>query len=89
MQHVVDVLEQRATTGAGKRQDAAATLAGLIRVVATNPLSRMVFDPALAPVRLDASSTTDMIVITTAGLTLPPKRRSTSPRFCTSSRWRR
>ncbi|WP_406346991.1 ATP-binding protein [Streptomyces sp. NBC_00648] len=79
MQHVVDVLEQRATTGAGKRQDAAATLAGLIRVVATNPLSRMVFDPALAPVRLDASSTTDMIVITTAGLTLPPKAAFDKP----------
>ncbi|PKV82620.1 ATP-binding protein [Streptomyces sp. TLI_146] len=79
MQQVVDVLEQMATTGAGKRQDSAATLAGLIRVVATNPLARMVFDPTLAPVRLDASSTTDMIVITTAGLTLPPKAAFDKP----------
>ncbi|MFC0843460.1 ATP-binding protein [Streptomyces noboritoensis] len=79
MQQVVEVLEQMATTGSGKQQDAATTLAGLIRVVATNPLARMVFDPTLAPVRLDASSTTDMIVITTAGLTLPPKAAFDKP----------
>ncbi|MFE2533704.1 ATP-binding protein [Streptomyces sp. NPDC059371] len=72
MHRVLEVLEEMATTEAGQRKDAASTLAGLIRVVATSPLARMVFDPALAPVRLDASSTTDMIVITTTGLTLPP-----------------
>jgi hypothetical protein len=72
MHRVLEVLEEMATTKAGQRKDAASTLAGLIRVVATNSLARLVFDPALAPVRLDASSTTDMIVITTAGLTLPP-----------------
>ncbi|MGW1966494.1 ATP-binding protein [Streptomyces sp. NPDC001935] len=72
MHRVLEVLEEMATTEAGQRRDAASTLAGLIRVVATSPLARMVFDPALAPVRLDASSTTDMIVITTTGLTLPP-----------------
>ncbi|WP_369383267.1 ATP-binding protein [Streptomyces sp. cg36] len=79
MRQVVEVLEEMAATGSGRRQDAAATLAGLIRVVATNPLARMVFDPALPPVRLDASSTTDMIVITTAGLTLPPKAAFDKP----------
>jgi hypothetical protein len=68
-----------ATNQAGRRQDAAATLAGLIRVVATNPLARMVFDPALPPVRLDASSRTDMIVITTTGLKLPPKAAFDKP----------
>ncbi|MCX4596809.1 ATP-binding protein [Streptomyces sp. NBC_01549] len=79
MHRVLEVLERMATSEAGKRQDAAATLAGLIRVVATNSLARMVFDPTLPPVRLDASSTTDMIVITTTGLKLPPKAAFDKP----------
>ncbi|WP_030181106.1 ATP-binding protein [Streptomyces sp. NRRL S-813] len=79
MHRVLEVLEELATREAGKRQDAAATLAGLIRVVATNSLARMVFDPALPPVRLDASSASDMIVITTTGLKLPPKAAFANP----------
>ncbi|MEV5078867.1 ATP-binding protein [Streptomyces sp. NPDC056159] len=79
MHRVLEVLEEMATREAGKRQDAAATLAGLIRVVAANSLARMVFDPTLPPVRLDASSTTDMIVITTTGLKLPPKAAFDKP----------
>nr|WP_152894787.1 ATP-binding protein [Streptomyces adustus] len=79
MHRVLEVLEAMATSEAGRRQDAAATLAGLIRVVATNSLARMVFDPALPPVRLDASSSSDMIVITTTGLKLPPKAAFTNP----------
>ncbi|CAL9676018.1 hypothetical protein SUDANB176_07779 (plasmid) [Streptomyces sp. enrichment culture] len=79
MHQVLRVLEEMATREAGKRQDAAATLAGLIRVVATNPLARMVFDPALPPVRLDASGASDMIVITTTGLKLPPKAAFDKP----------
>ncbi|MEU1599895.1 ATP-binding protein [Streptomyces sp. NPDC005708] len=79
MHRVLEVLEEMATREVGKRQDAAATLAGLIRVVATNSLARMVFDPTLPPVRLDASSTTDMIVITTTGLKLPPKAAFDKP----------
>ncbi|MDR6980096.1 hypothetical protein J2X68_006834 [Streptomyces sp. 3330] len=79
MHRVSQVLEEMATRETGKRQDAAATLAGLIRVVATNSLARMVFDPTLAPVRLDASSSTDMIVITTTGLKLPPKAAFANP----------
>ncbi|MFF9818910.1 ATP-binding protein [Streptomyces sp. NPDC014006] len=79
MHRVLEVLEAMATSEAGKRQDAAATLAGLIRVVATNPLARMVFDPTLPPVRLDASSACDMIVITTTGLKLPPKAAFDKP----------
>ncbi|WP_369362601.1 ATP-binding protein [Streptomyces sp. CG4] len=79
MHRVLEVLEQMATSEAGKRQDAAATLAGLIRVVAANSLAAMVFDPALPPVRLDASSASDMIVITTTGLKLPPKAAFTNP----------
>ncbi|MBL1109409.1 ATP-binding protein [Streptomyces sp. 5-8] len=79
MHRVLEVLEEMATNEAGKRQDVAATLAGLIRVVATNSLARMVFDPTLPPVRLDASSASDMIVITTTGLKLPPKAAFDKP----------
>ncbi|MFD5425507.1 ATP-binding protein [Streptomyces sp. NPDC127084] len=79
MHRVLEVLEEMATREAGKRQDAAATLAGLIRVVATDSLARMVFDPTLPPVRLDASSASDMIVITTTGLKLPPKAAFANP----------
>ncbi|MFC8520464.1 ATP-binding protein [Streptomyces sp. NPDC057257] len=79
MHRVLAVLEEMAAREAGKRQDAAATLAGLIHVVATNSLARMVFDPTLPPVRLDASSTSDMIVITTTGLKLPPKQAFDKP----------
>ncbi|MFJ3446008.1 ATP-binding protein [Streptomyces sp. NPDC086081] len=79
MHRVLEVLQEMATSEVGKRQDAAAGLAGLIRVVATNPLARMVFDPTLPPVQLDASSARDMIVITTAGLKLPPKAAFGNP----------
>ncbi|MGI5508102.1 ATP-binding protein [Streptomyces sp. CA-106131] len=79
MHRVVETLQEMAHREVGKRQDAAATLSGLIRVVATNPLARMVFDPALPPVRLDASSALDMIVITTTGLKLPPKAAFDKP----------
>ncbi|MGV9456414.1 ATP-binding protein [Streptomyces sp. NPDC003635] len=79
MHRVLEVLEEMARSEVGKRQDAAATLAGLVRVVATNPLARMVFDAALPPVHLDASSTSDMIVITTTGLKLPPKQAFANP----------
>ncbi|MGW1037402.1 ATP-binding protein [Streptomyces antibioticus] len=79
MHRVLEDLEEMAAREAGKRQDAAATLAGLLRVVATNPLAAMVFDPSLPPVRLDASASTDMIVITTTGLKLPPKAAFDNP----------
>ncbi|MFF0386821.1 ATP-binding protein [Streptomyces sp. NPDC004286] len=73
MHRVLEVLQEMAAGEAGKRQDAAASLAGLVKVVAGSLLARMVFDPDLPVVQLDASSTNDMIVITTAGLKLPPK----------------
>lgn len=79
MRRVLEALEEMAQGKAGARQDAAATLAGLVRVVANSPLAAMVFDPGLPPVRLDASSASDMIVITTAGLALPPKAAFDKP----------
>ncbi|MGW5736389.1 MULTISPECIES: ATP-binding protein [Streptomyces] len=74
MSGVLEVLRQMAGSESGKRQDAAATLAGLLRLVEQNPLARMVFDPALPPVSLDGTGASDMIVITTTGLKLPPKQ---------------
>ncbi|MFF0205862.1 ATP-binding protein [Streptomyces sp. NPDC005017] len=79
MSRVLDVLDEMAGRKAGRRQDAAATLAGLIRVVADNPLAAMVFEPGLPPLRLDASGSSDMIVITTTGLKLPPKAAFDKP----------
>ncbi|MFF7130488.1 ATP-binding protein [Streptomyces sp. NPDC008240] len=79
MHGVLEALEEMAHRETGTRQDTAATLAGLVRVVATNHLARMVFDPTLPTVRLDAAGTSDMIVITTAGLTLPPKAAFDKP----------
>lgn len=79
MHRVLEVLDEMSVQGPGKRQDEAATLSGLLRVVASNSLAAMVFDPTLPPVRLDASSASDMIVITTAGLKLPPKTAFDKP----------
>ncbi|MWA07673.1 ATP-binding protein [Streptomyces sp. BA2] len=74
MSGVIDVLRQMAAAEGGKRQDAAATLAGLLRLVEQNPLAAMVFDPCLPPVSLDGTGASDFIVITTTGLKLPPKQ---------------
>ncbi|MFK0223708.1 ATP-binding protein [Streptomyces vinaceus] len=57
----------------GSRADAAATMADLLRIVASNPLAAMVFDAALPVVSLDGDLGADMVVVTTAGLTLPPR----------------
>ncbi|MEU4095918.1 ATP-binding protein [Streptomyces sp. NPDC026673] len=57
----------------GIRRDAAANMADLVGIVAANPLAAMVFDPDLPPVSLEGDLDADMVVVTTAGLTLPPK----------------
>ncbi|MFE2326920.1 ATP-binding protein [Streptomyces sp. NPDC059385] len=74
MSKVLDVLNTLATSGsATSRSDAAATMADLLRIVAGNPLAAMVFDPHLPPLTLDGHLGADMVVVTTAGLTLPPR----------------
>lgn len=73
MGKVLDVLEALAGTGGSSRADAAATMADLLGIVAGNPLAAMVFDPDLPPVSLGGDLGADMVVITTAGLTLPPR----------------
>ncbi|MFD8779877.1 ATP-binding protein [Streptomyces sp. NPDC059916] len=79
MAKVVSVLAETAAAGTGKRSDAAASVAGMLSLVTGNPLAAMVFDPALPVARLNGSSTADLIVITTAGLTLPPKQAFENP----------
>ncbi|MFF4429801.1 ATP-binding protein [Streptomyces sp. NPDC001513] len=74
MGKVLNVLTALAATGGGSsRADAAATMADLLRIVRGNPLAAMVFDPDLPPVTLDGDLGADMVVVTTTGLTLPPK----------------
>ncbi|MGW2081312.1 ATP-binding protein [Streptomyces sp. NPDC001939] len=79
MARVIEVLAQTAAAGTGKRSDAAASVAGMLSLVTSNPLAAMVFDPTLPIARLNGSSTADLIVITTAGLTLPPKQAFENP----------
>ncbi|MDX3075901.1 ATP-binding protein [Streptomyces sp. MI02-7b] len=75
MAKVLDVLTDLAADDQvpGTRRDAAATMADLVGIVAGNPLAAMVFDPSLPPVSLEGDLGADMVVVTTAGLTLPPK----------------
>lgn len=79
MHHVMAELQMMAGGGAGARQEAAATLVDLMRIVSSNPLAQMVFDPKLPPVRLEQDLDSDLIVITTAGLTLPPQEAFAHP----------
>ncbi|MFI0242586.1 ATP-binding protein [Streptomyces sp. NPDC016845] len=73
MAKVIEHLGRIAATDPGERADAAASTAGMLRLVTTNPLAAMVFDPALPVARLDGDATADLLVVTTTGLTLPPK----------------
>ncbi|MFJ8313788.1 MULTISPECIES: ATP-binding protein [unclassified Streptomyces] len=79
MHQVLDHLQTMAGGGDGARTEAAATLVDLMRIVASNPLAQMVFDPNLPPVRLEQDLDSDLIVITTAGLTLPPREALAHP----------
>ncbi|MET9122194.1 ATP-binding protein [Streptomyces sp. NPDC004528] len=78
-QVMAELEEMAASAGGGARRDAAAGLVDLLEIVASNPLAAMVFDSGLPPVRLAAGEASDMIVITTAGLTLPPREAFASP----------
>ncbi|MFD9356433.1 ATP-binding protein [Streptomyces sp. NPDC060031] len=74
MGNVLDVLASLVEHCSGTaRADAAATMADLLRIVRGNPLAAMVFDPRLPPVTLDGDLGADLVVVTTTGLTLPPR----------------
>ncbi|MEV7618430.1 ATP-binding protein [Streptomyces sp. NPDC089799] len=72
MAGVLDVLAGLAGQG-GARGEAAAMVGDLLRIVQESPLAASVFNPGLPPVTLDGDLSSDMVVVTTAGLTLPPR----------------
>ncbi|MFD8985683.1 ATP-binding protein, partial [Streptomyces sp. NPDC059564] len=74
MGKVLDVLTALAESSCGtSRADAAATMADLLRIVRGSPLAAMVFDADLPPVTLAGDLGADLVVVTTTGLTLPPR----------------
>ncbi len=81
MARVLGALHAMAEGGSSSstRRDAAATMADLLRIVAGNPLAAMVFDPDLPAVTLDDDLGSDLVVVTTTGLTLPPREAFGNP----------
>ncbi len=78
MSLVLDALEEMAREGSARGQRAAA-LVEWLRVAADEPLAAAVFDPALPPLDLAGDLASDFVVITTTGLTLPPREAATNP----------
>jgi energy-coupling factor transporter ATP-binding protein EcfA2 len=77
MAQVLVFLEERAAgEGPGARE--AADMLALLQVVCDEPLAAMVFDPEL-PVLTLGGGRSDAVVVTTAGLTLPPKEAVLNP----------
>ncbi|WJV51807.1 ATP-binding protein [Streptomyces flavofungini] len=65
--------------GEGPRALRAASLVEWLQVAADEPLAASVFDPDLPPLDLSADVSSDFVVITTNGLTLPPREAVTNP----------
>ncbi|MEU7031461.1 ATP-binding protein [Streptomyces sp. NPDC046275] len=78
MAGVLTALEEMAQEDSGRGQRAGA-LAEWLRVAADEPLAALVFDPALPPLDLLSAVSADFVVITTTGLTLPPREAATNP----------
>ncbi|MGW3521578.1 ATP-binding protein [Streptomyces hydrogenans] len=78
MARVLDALEEMAAEDSARGQRAAA-LVEWLRVAADEPLAAAVFNPDLPPLDLAGDLTSDFVVITTTGLTLPPREAATSP----------
>ncbi|MFB7341191.1 ATP-binding protein [Streptomyces hydrogenans] len=78
MARVLDALEDAALEDSARGQRAAA-LVEWLRVAADEPLAAAVFDPTLPPLDLTGHLTSDFVVITTTGLTLPPREAATNP----------
>ncbi|MFF4282895.1 ATP-binding protein [Streptomyces kronopolitis] len=77
MAQVLVELEEMAQGEGATARDAAA-LAALLQVVRDEPLAATVFDPDL-PVLTLAEASCDAVVVTTAGLTLPPREAVLNP----------
>ncbi|MFI2620531.1 ATP-binding protein [Streptomyces sp. NPDC018584] len=78
MAEVVAALEEIAQ-GEGPRALRAASLVEWLQVAADEPLAAVVFDPELPPLDLQSGVSSDFVVITTTGLTLPPREAVTDP----------
>ncbi|QIB49531.1 ATP-binding protein [Streptomyces aureoverticillatus] len=78
MAEVALALEEMAA-GEGPRALRAASLVEWLQVAADEPLAASVFDPELPPLDLSSDVCRDFVVITTAGLTLPPREAVTNP----------
>ncbi|MFC9595870.1 ATP-binding protein [Streptomyces sp. NPDC056944] len=83
MSLVLKALGEMALEDSARGRRAAALLEWL-RVAADEPLAAAVFDPALPPLDLNAGLTSDFVVITTTGLTLPPREAATNPELLRS-----
>ncbi|WP_070017446.1 ATP-binding protein [Streptomyces nanshensis] len=78
MAAVVAALED-VTEAGGARGQEAGMLHDLLRMIAEEPLAASVFDPDLPPISLEGDLGADWVVLTTAGLTLPPREAVTNP----------
>lgn len=83
MAGVVTALKEAAAQDSTRGQRAA-SLAEWLRVAADEPLAAAVFNPDLPPLDLLSSVSSDFVVITTTGLTLPPKEAATNPELLRS-----
>ncbi|KUM97379.1 hypothetical protein AQI95_41925 [Streptomyces yokosukanensis] len=83
MAHVLAVLEEMAE-GEGPRAERAASLVEWLQVAADDPLAAAVFDPELPPLDLVSRVNSDFVVITTNGLSLPPREAVTKPELMRS-----
>ncbi|WP_326809635.1 ATP-binding protein (plasmid) [Streptomyces sp. NBC_01186] len=83
MAAVIAALEDMADEGATRGQEAA-MLRDLLTMVSEEPLAAAVFDPELPPISLNADMGADWVVITTAGLTLPPREAVSNPELMRS-----
>ncbi|MEV0449799.1 ATP-binding protein [Streptomyces sp. NPDC050600] len=83
MAGVLSALEEMAAEDSprGQRADA---LAEWLRVAADEPLAASVFDPVLPPLDLASTVAADFVLITTTGLTLPPREAATNPELMRS-----
>ncbi|WP_121831169.1 ATP-binding protein [Streptomyces sp. S1] len=78
MAGVLAALEEMAQEDSPRGQSAAA-LVEWLRVAADEPLAAAVFDPGLPPLDLLSAVSSDFVVITTTGLTLPPREAAANP----------
>ena len=78
MARVLEELAVMAEESSPRGQEAAGVL-DMLRIVAEAPLARLVFDESLPALSLSGDLDADLVVFTTAGLTLPPKEALGNP----------